>query len=166
MERTSWLTRARGSSDIADAKGAPALRVAAQARARAAADEAAADEARARYRTQPMATLEPDSRIGPLLAAGEHVLSVRRSAVLDRRQALLGADAPTGLAGDLYVTSRRLVLMGRYTLSFALADIEEAMLSGERLLLVMRDGQGASLDVGRPRLLRVEIAEARASSRA
>jgi hypothetical protein len=39
------------------------------------------------------------------------------------------------------------------------------MLSGERLLLVLRDGRGASIDVSQPRLLRVEIAAARASGR-
>jgi hypothetical protein len=172
MERTNGMdhtyppTPARGSPDTAGVDGAPALRDATEILARADADEAAAGEARERYRRQPMAALEPDARIGPLLAPGEQVVAVRRSAVLNRRQALPGSDAPTGLGGDLYVTSRRLVLVGRLTLSFALADIEEAMLSGERLLLVMRDGQGASLDVGRPRLLRVEIAAARASARA
>jgi hypothetical protein len=165
MEHTDPPTPARGSYDAAGADGAPALGDAAQTLARAEADEALADEARERYRTQPMAVLEPDARIGPLLAPGEQVLAVRRSAVLDRREALPGADAPTVLAGDLYVTSRRLVLVGSLTLSFALADIEEAMLSGERLLLVMRDGQGASLSAAQPRLLRVEIAAARASAR-
>ena len=87
------------------------------------------------------------------------------SAVLDRRQPVLGSDAPTGLTGDLYLTSRRLVLVGRYTLSFDLEAIEEAMLSGEQLLLVMRDGEGASLGVTQPRLMRVEIAATRLAAR-
>jgi hypothetical protein len=165
MERTDRPTPARGSPDAAGADSAPALRDAAAILARAEADEAAADRARERYRTQAMATLEPDPHIAPLLISGEHVLAVRRSAMLDRRQPVLGSDVPSGLAGDLYVTSRRLVLVGRHTLSFDLADIEEAMLSGERLLFVLRDGQGASLDVDRPRLLRVEIAAARAAAR-
>lgn len=39
------------------------------------------------------------------------------------------------------------------------------MLSGEQLLLVMRGGQGAALSVAQPRLLRVEIAAARALAR-
>lgn len=164
MERTNWLRSARGSSDTAGADGAPALRDATQILARAQADEAAADEARERYRTQPHAMLEPDARIAPLLAAGEHVVAVRRSALLDRREPAVGSDVPTGLAGDLYLTSRRLVLVGRLTLSFHLDEIEEAMLSGERLLLVMPGGQGASLDVAQPRLLRVEIAAARVAA--
>jgi hypothetical protein len=90
---------------------------------------------------------------------------VRRAALLDRRQPQAGSDAPSGLAGDLYLTSRRLVLVGRLTLSFELDEIEEAMLAGERLLLVLRDGQGASVAVAQPRLLRVEIAAARAAVR-
>jgi hypothetical protein len=165
MERTNWLRFARGSSDAAGADGAPALRDAAQILARAQADEAAADEARDRYRTQSMAALEPDARIAPLLRAGEHLVAVRRSAMLDRRQPVLGLDASTDLGGDLYLTPRRLVLVGRRTLSFDLDGIEEVMLAGERLLLVMRDGEGASLSVTQPRPLRVEIAAARASAR-
>jgi hypothetical protein len=165
MERTNWPRSSRGSLDTAGGDGAPALRDAAQILADAEVDEAASDQARERYRTQPMATLEPDPRIAPLLAPGERVVAVRRSAVLDRRQPVLGSDAPTGLTGDLYLTSRRLVLVGRYTLSFDLEAIEEAMLSGEQLLLVMRDGEGASLGVTQPRLMRVEIAATRLAAR-
>jgi len=132
--------------------------------ARAAADEAAADRAREAYRTRAMPALEPDGRIAPLLGPDEQVLAVRRSVMLDRRQPAAGLNTPAELAGDLYVTSRRLVLVGRLTLSFHLDEIDEAMLSGERLLLVMPGGQGASLDVAQPRLLRVEIAAARVAA--
>jgi len=165
MERTNWLRFGRGSSGAVGADGVPALRDAAQILALADADEAAADEARQRYRTQSMAALEPDARIAPLLRVGEHLVAVRRSAMLDRRQPALGSDASTDLGGDLYLTPRRLVLVGRRTLSFDLDGIEEVMLAGERLLLVMRDGVGASLSVAQPRLLRVEIAAARATAR-
>lgn len=158
MERTNQPTPARAPSDTA---GAPALRDAAEILARAQADETAADVARERYRTQPMAALDPDARIGPLLAPGECVLAVRRSAMVDRREPVLGSDEPSGLAGDLYLTSQRLVLVGRHTLAFDLDEIEEAMLSGDQLLLVLRGGQGAALGVAQPRLLRVEIAAAR-----
>ena len=161
MERTNRPTSAQGSTDTA---GAPALRDAAAILARAQADEAAADAARERYRTQPMAALDPDARIGPLLVSGERVLAVRRSAIVDRREPVLGSDEPSGVAGDLYLTSRRLVLVGRRTLSFELDGIEEVMLAGERLLIVMRDGEGVSLGVAQPRLLRVEIAAARVAA--
>jgi hypothetical protein len=49
-------------------------------------------------------------------------------------------------------------------LSIELGDIVDAILSGERLLLAMEDGQGASLSVSQPRLLRVEMAATRGSA--
>ena len=116
MHRFDRRTPARDSLDTVGVDGALALRDAAEIVARAAADEAAADQARERYRTRAMPALEPDARIAPLLGPDEHVLAVRRSAMLDRRQPPPGSDAPAGLAGDLYVTSRRLVLVGRLTL--------------------------------------------------
>jgi hypothetical protein len=57
------------------------------------------------------------------------------------------------------------VLVGRLTVAIDLDEIEDAVVSGERILLVMGDGRGATLDVARPRLLRVEIATARAFAR-
>jgi hypothetical protein len=165
MERSHRQTPPRGSIDEAGIDGAPALRDAVEILARARADEAAADEARERYRIQAMPALEPDARIARLLALDEHVVAVRRSAMLDRRQPVTGSHVPAGVGGDLYVTSRRLVLVGRLTLSFDLLEIDDATLSGERLLLIVRDGAGLSLDVERPRLLRVEIAAARALAR-
>lgn len=146
--------------------GAPAHRDAAEILAKAEADQASADEARERYRTQALPVLEPDARIGPMLGPEEQVVAFHRSAMLDRRQPVPGSNAPAGLGGDLYVTTRRVVLIGRLTLSFDLSEIDDARLSGERLLLVGRDGLGLSLSVGQPRLLRVEIAAARAGARA
>ena len=107
----------------------------------------------------------PDDRIAPLLGPGEHVLSVRRSVVLDRRRPPPRSSGPANLAGDLYVTSRRLVLVGELTLAIDLDEVEDAVVSGERILLVMGEGRGAALDVARPRQLRVEIATARAFAR-
>lgn len=132
--------------------------------ARALVDEAAADLARARYRTEPMAALPPDEQISPLLVPGERVVAIRRSALLERRQPMPGARATCGLAGTLYVTSRRLVLVGLASLSFGLGAIQEVILSGDRLLVVLRDGQGLTLEVRQSRLLRVELAAARAAA--
>lgn len=164
MERSGSHPAPGGAPDVADAD-APAVRDAAGVLARIATDEAAAAQARDRYRTQPMQPLAPDGRIAPLLAGDEDLLALRRGVTFDRRQSVPGADLSNAVAGSLYVTTRRLVLVGRLTLSFSLRDIEEAVLSGERLLLVLRDGIGVSLDVPQPRLLRVEIATARASAR-
>jgi hypothetical protein len=165
VERTERRRRPPAVSDDMAAPNGSALRDAAEIVVRAQADEAAADEARERYRREAMAPLEPDRRIAPLLARGEAVLAVRRSAVLERRQPVAGTTT-AGPAGDLYLTSRRLVLLGRHTITIALGEVEEVMLAGERLLLVLRDGRGASLDVDRPRLLRVQLAVARAKERA
>ncbi len=144
---------------------APAVRDAAAILARAAADEAAAAEARDRYRTQRMQELEPDARIAPLLVPGEHLLAVHRSVMLDRYPSRSGPDDPMGVGGDLYLTAWRLVLLGRVALSLDLDAIEEVGLSGERLLLVMRNAPSLSIDVAEPRLLRVEIGSARADAR-
>ena len=145
--------------------GGPAVRDAAAILTRAAADAAAADEARERYRTERMATLEPDTRIAPLLDSDELLLAVRHAAVFDPRQSIPGSDEPLGLAGDLYLTSLRIVLVGRATLSLDLRDIEEIGVSGGCLILVMRDGSGVSVQAGQPRLLRVEISTALAAAR-
>ena len=143
----------------------PAIRDAAEIVARAAADEAAADRARDDYLTRAMPALVPNDQIAQLLGPDEHVLAVRRSVVLDRRRPPPRASASESLAGDLYVTSRRIVLLGRLTLAIDLDEIEDAVVSGERILLVMGEGRGAALDVARPRQLRVEIATARAFAR-
>ncbi len=145
-------------------EGSAALRDADGILARATEDEAAAEEARARYRCERMVALEPDSAITPLLRPGERLLAVRRCAILERRQSP-PASAPAGLAGDLCLTSERLILVGRLVLAFRLDEIEDAVLSGDRLLLAMHDGAGISLAVTGPRLLRVEIATARAAAR-
>jgi len=156
---------ATGIAPDATRSDAPATRDAAAILARTGADEAAAGQARERYRVHPMPALEPDARFAPLLAPDELLLAVSRSVMLDRYPSRSGSDVPIGVGGDLYLTARRLVLLGRIALSFDLDEIEDAGLSGERLLLVMRNGSSISLDVAEPRLLRVEIGSARAAAR-
>ena len=134
--------------------------------ARASADEAEADEARARIRREGLPDLPPDERIAPLLQPGERVVAVRHAALLDRREPAPGERLTPGVAGELYVTSRRLVLVGRLTISVPLDAIADVVVAGGRLLLVLRDGHGVALQVAGPRLLWVEIAAVRASARA
>jgi hypothetical protein len=126
-------------------------------------DEAAASEARARYRQLGVESVESDDTILPLLAPGERVLALRHSVGLDRRQA--SAQAPTidSVRGDLYVTTERLVHVGDEVLDFRLDDVQDSALAGERVLLILRDGVGIVLNADRPRLLRVQIAAARAA---
>jgi hypothetical protein len=128
------------------------------------ADAARADEARRRFHEQGVIPIEPDDRIGVMLAPGELVLAVRRSASLDRRHHRR-ADDP-GLRGDLYVTTQRLVHLGRSAVVYALDEILEADVAADQLLLVVADNRGVAIDVGDPRLLRVEIAAARSAARA
>jgi hypothetical protein len=47
--------------------------------------------------------------------------------------------------------------------SFRLDAIRDVILSGDQLLVVLCDGQGVTVRVRQPRLLRVEIAAARAA---
>jgi hypothetical protein len=98
----------------------------------------------------------PDDTIKLHLAEGELVYALRRHAILRAP----GGDAALGYGGTLYLTSRRLVHLGQVVMSVQLNDIVETSLAGERLLLTLREGEGLSLDVDRPRLLRAEMAEA------
>ena len=146
------------STPVADAPlgEGPALRDARAVAERAARDEADADEARERLRTSPMPVLEPDDRIGPRLEPGELVHALRTSAMLS----VPGGDRALGYGGTLYLTSKRLVHLGQVMVGVQLTDVVETSLAGERLLLTLRDGEGLTLDLDRPRLLRAEIAAA------
>jgi len=134
----------------------PALRDAVAAGERIAADETEATAARDRLAIGPMEVLEPDDVIGPHLAPDERLHALRRRAILKAP----GGDDALGYGGTLYLTSRRLVHLGQVVVSVQLSDILETSLAGERLLLTLRDGEGLSADLDRPRLLRAEIAEA------
>ncbi|HET7686176.1 MAG TPA: hypothetical protein VFM19_07235, partial [Candidatus Limnocylindria bacterium] len=76
-----------------------------------------------------------------------------------------GRDGMPGYGGTLYLTGTHLVLAGQVTMSIPLGDITETALAGERLLLTLRNGEGLTLDVGQPRLLRAELAAVRHLSR-
>ncbi len=134
----------------------PALRDAATVAERADIDEAAATAARERFRIGPIAALEPDDAIRPHLGDEELVHALRTRAILRAP----GGDAALGYGGTLYLTSRRLVHLGQVVVSVQMTDIVETSLAGERLLLTLRQGEGLSLDVDQPRLLRAEMAEA------
>ncbi len=166
-----------------------ALRDAADIVARTAADEADAIQARERYRSAGLEAIEPDPEIRARLGPNEELVEMRPGAMVGRALlAGVGGAAGEGgagtapsaahdvvelLSGRLYLTTARLVLLVRPTadgppdaeLSVGLADIEELACVGERLLVTLADGTGLTIDAGRPRLLRVQIAAARAISR-
>jgi hypothetical protein len=127
-------------------------------------DETLAAEARVRFRQQGLVALQPDDAIRPLLGPGEWVFGWRREAMLDRRQPST-PEAREGVRGELYLTSHRLVLLGRPVVEIGLECIAEIGMAGERLFLVLADGSSAAIDVDMPRLLRVEISAARAAAR-
>jgi len=129
-----------------------------------AADEAAADDARRRFREQGIVPIEPAERIGAMLAPGERVVAVHRAAWLERRKGW--RDPAGGLDGDLYLTTCRLVHLGRATIEYPLAEIREAMVGAGALRLVVADARGVEIGVSDPRVLRVQIAAIREATRA
>ena len=126
-------------------------------------DDEDASRARRRYRSHGIEPLAPDPCFGVLLEPGEDVLARHQGVGLDRRQLSTrdGSSAPT--VGDLYVTSTRLVHLSLPVVMIELDDIEDAALVGHRVLLVTRGGIGVTLEADRPRLLRVQMAAARAA---
>jgi hypothetical protein len=146
------------SADSVDvpAEDGPALRDAGATATRVAEDEARASIARERFSAEPLPSVVPDGTISPHLTPGETVHALRFRAILRAP----GGDNALGYGGTLYLTSRRLVHLGQVEVSVQLTDIVETSLAGERLLLGLRDGEGLSLDLDRPRELRAELAAA------
>ena len=140
-------------ADVSTEEG-PALRDAAAAASRAADDEEAAAAARDRFRIGPVPTMDADDDVRQHLEGNELVHALRRHAILRSP----GGDGALGYGGTLYLTSRRLVHLGQVVVSVKLVDIEETSLAGERLLITLHNGEGLTLDVDRPRLLRAEMA--------
>ena len=126
-------------------------------------DEAAAREARARYRRYGPEPLDPTDAARALLAPGEVLLGICPDVALELRRPGEGGPPLQRPVSDLYVTSERLVHTGREDWSIRLDDIDDAAVSGGRILLVLRGGAGAALDTDQPRLVRTRIATARAA---
>lgn len=123
------------------------------------ADRAEAEAARSRYRAVGVIPISPDPRIEEALAHGEWLVARRPSVRIDRRHQ--GDALPP--CGDLYVTSDRVLLVGHGSLSIRLDDVEDAALLRGALVLLLRGGKAVTVETDRPRLLRVQIAAARAA---
>jgi len=147
-----------------DPDGDPALRDATAIARRIDDDQAAADRARDHIRVEGMQTLAIENESGLALEPGERVLGVRRPA-LARTASAASNVAPT--SGTLYLTDRRLVFVtAPATTAIGLAEIVELSTVGDRqLLIALRDAEGMSYEIDRPRLFRVEVSEAVAASR-
>ena len=120
-------------------------------------DEREAEEARERYRVEGLPPLPADDAVAAHLVPGEAVVARRGSAELS--PAPLAQGRPE-VAGPLYLTTRRLLVLAGVPLAIDLARIDEVALAGDRLLVSLRDGTGLALATQRPRLLRVQIAAA------
>jgi hypothetical protein len=129
----------------------------------AAADEASADAARQRLRREGIVPIEPDERIRVMLDPGEVVAAVRRSVSLERR---IDRGQGDRMAGDLYVTTQRLLYLGPDQVEYRLADIEDAVVTDRSLRLTVGDHRGVEIELLDPRVLRVEIAAVREAARA
>lgn len=151
---TVFVAEATGA---AEERSGQALRHAATVLAEIEADEVAAAAARISYEGDGLPHVEPDGRIASELRVGERVHVVRQGALLNGNS---GSNVP-GYAGTLYLTSERLVHVGSAVFSVALEAVDEISVVGERLLLTLSSGEGISIDVAGPRLLRVQIGTAR-----
>lgn len=108
--------------------------------------------------------IEPDERINVLLAPGEDLVAVRRSVRLERRQGK--REFGDGVGGDLYVTTQRIIHLGRVRADYSLGEIRDAVEGEGVLRLIIGEDRGIEIDVHDPRLLRVEIAAVREAARA
>jgi hypothetical protein len=138
--------------------GDPAVRDAEEILRRIRQDEADADEARIRYRVEGLPSVDVDGLTAERLRPGEAAVGVRSSTVVTRH--VLG-DRTDELAGQLVLTTERLLVVGHTPLELELGEIDELTLAGERLLVTLHDGTGLSINASRPRLLRVQIAALR-----
>lgn len=123
-------------------------------------DEALAAAARARYRTDGIIRIEPDGGMRSALGSDEHLVAIRPVASVEHSTA--GGDAR--LSGVLAITTHRLMLVDSKPVTLAsLDELDDVTLASDRLLVTLRTGLGFTIDAAHPRLLRVELAEARAS---
>ena len=142
------------------APDAAALRDAAAIALRITADEEAADAERARLVEGDLPDLRSQVDGALALTEGEVVHAIRRSAMLEE------TDAATPMGGNLYLTSQRLVHVGEASREIGLDAIQESAVALERLLLLdLTDGSDLAIEVDQPRLLRVQLAAARANTR-
>ncbi|MCJ7710889.1 MAG: hypothetical protein MUQ32_08665 [Chloroflexi bacterium] len=126
-------------------------------------EDASVDDARRRLREQGIVAVEPDERIGVMLAPGERVVAVRHAIAMERRKEV--RDPELALRGDLYVTTTRLVCLGQVPVDVPLVEISEAIVAAGALRLIVGDGRGVEIRTGDPYLLRVEVSAAREAAR-
>jgi len=139
---------------------AAALRDAALIAERVSADEQAADTERARLVAGELPDLRAQVDGALQLNDAELVHAIRHSAILEP------AEGATPIGGTLYLPSRRLLHVGESSREIGLDAIAESGVALERLLLLdLTDGSDLAIEVDQPRMLRVQLAAARANAR-
>ena len=122
-------------------------------------DEALAAAARVRYRTDGLASIEPDGDMRSALDADEQLLAVRETVSIDHRP----IDGSPLTSGRLAITTKRLMVVDERALTLAsFEELDDVMVVRDRLVVTLRDGSGFTVTAVQPRLLRVQLAEARA----
>lgn len=125
-------------------------------------DEALAGAERVRYRTDGIVRIEPDHGIRSALGHDEGLLALRETASIVRRPH--GESSP--LSGRLAITTERLIMVDELSTTLAsLEDLDDVTLVADRLLVLLTSETGFTIQTTHPRLLRVQLAEARASRR-
>lgn len=144
-----------------DATQKAALRDAEAIAERVATDEHAADAERERLAREPLPELAPRPEQVFQPRPGEVIHAERHAAIVER-----GQDAPLS-GGTLYLTSLRLVHVGQEAVEeVELEQVADMAVAIERLLLIeLTDGTDLAIEVDGPRLLRVQVAAARAALR-
>ena len=161
-ESTTSRDEREGSVDAEpSAADAAALRDAETIAARVAADEHAADAERDRLTDEPLPVLPALAEQVFQAWPDEQIHAERRAAIVER-----GQEAPLS-GGTLYLTSRRLIHVGNEAIEEVdLSRISDMAVALERLLLIeLADGSDLAIEVDQPRLLRVQVAAARAAIR-
>ncbi len=121
-------------------------------------DEALAEAARVRYRKDGIARIEPDDGMRSTLGSEEHLLALRDTASIVRRP--LGDSLP--LSGRLAITNVRLFVDTPSTTLASLEELDDVTLVADRLLVSLTSETGFTIETSHPRLLRVQLAAARA----
>jgi hypothetical protein len=125
----------------------------------AAEDEALAAAARSHYRSNGFGVLEIDQGMRSALGDDERLLAIRMTASIDHRP----RSGRSPRSGQLVITTERLMMVEDVPVTLAGFDeIDDVTLATDRLFVALSSGAGFSIQSCHPRLLRVQLAEARA----
>ncbi len=91
------------------------------------------------------------------------MVAVRRSVSLERRTDC--DESAQGVNGDLYVTTSRIVHLGKVPVVVPIPAIREAVVAAGTVRLIVDGGRGVEIRTSDPRVLRVQIAAVREAVR-